>query len=298
MNSKKLKKGDIYALQKGNVKVIKWMDKRPVSMLSTCSNHNATLIETGKTQRNGDAVKKPLCVLDYNNAKKRSRFQPRKRKQTGRMRDAAKKMRTQTHETGEDCKFTKLKCFQNINVEEQRIIIKEFNVVPTYDSQNKNVMRMLLSTTIHIVEVPICYKAIISLHGITPRRLQTIQNQMTTHGKVLSDKRGRHKNRPHALSQNTLTKVNEHIQSLQGRKSHYSLNKSEKLYLPDELSVKKLHEMYLEKFKSFPISYHSYRKIFITDYNISFGYPRYDTCSKCDEFTSQESILKKEDSRS
>ncbi|KAJ8930529.1 hypothetical protein NQ314_016665 [Rhamnusium bicolor] len=70
MNSKKLKKGEVYALQKGNVKVIKWMDKRPVSMLSTCSNHNATLIEIGKTQRNGDAVKKPLCVLDYNNTKK------------------------------------------------------------------------------------------------------------------------------------------------------------------------------------------------------------------------------------
>ncbi|KAJ8946596.1 hypothetical protein NQ314_008851 [Rhamnusium bicolor] len=251
---------------------------------------------------------------------------PRKRKQTGRMRDAAKKMRTQTHETGEDCKCTKLKCFQNINVEEQRIIIKEFNVLPTYDSQNSYLCGLIESHLVKrrrnrerhenaafhnysykykvrligedkLVEVPICYKAI-SLHGITPRRLQTIQNQMTTHGKVLSDKRGRHKNRPHALSQNTLTKVHEHIQSLQGRKSHYSLNKSEKLYLPDELSVKKLHEMYLEKFKSFPISYHSYRKIFVTDYNISFGYPRYDTCSKCDEFTSQESILKKEDSRS
>lgn len=27
---------------------------------------------------------------------------------------------------------------------------------------------------------------------------------------------------------------------------------------------------------------------------ISIGYPRYDTCSKCDEFTSQQTIFKKE----
>jgi hypothetical protein len=46
------------------------------------------------------------------------------------------------------------------------------------------------------------------------------------------------------------TKVRQHIQSLKGRKSHYSLKKSEKLYLPDELNVKKLHQMYIEKLLS------------------------------------------------
>lgn len=46
------------------------MDKRPVSMLTTCPNHDTTLIETGKTERNGTPVRKPQCILDYNNAKK------------------------------------------------------------------------------------------------------------------------------------------------------------------------------------------------------------------------------------
>ena len=31
------------------------------------------------------------------------------------------------------------------------------------------------------------------------------------------------------------------------------------------------------------VSYETYRKIFNSDFNISFGYPRTDTCSKCDE---------------
>lgn len=51
--------------------------------------------------------------------------------------------------------------------------------------------------------------------------------------------------------------------------------------------------MYLQKFKVLRISYHSYRRIFVTDDNSTFGYPRYDRCSTCDEFSSQESIFKK-----
>lgn len=120
-----------------------------------------------------------------------------------------------------------------------------------------------------------------------------IQNQRATHGKLIADGRGKHKQRRHALNPNTIEKVHEQIQSLKGRKAHYSLEKSAKVYLPDSLDIKKLHTMFLEKYSDFPISYHSYRKIFISEYNISFGYPRYDTCSKCDEFTSKEAILKK-----
>lgn len=70
LRSKKLKKGEVYGLQKKNVKVIKWMDKRPVSILTTCSNHCATLVETGKIDRNQIQIKKPQCILDYNAAKK------------------------------------------------------------------------------------------------------------------------------------------------------------------------------------------------------------------------------------
>lgn len=246
----------------------------------------------------------------------------KKRKTTGRLSDAAKKLRTQTHETGPPCNCTKLQCFNKMDEMVRLDIIRNFNELPSYDAQNlylsgfvecnlvkqrknrkpaeeatfhsysyKYKVRVLKNGSVN--NIPVCYKAFLSLYGITPRRLQHIQNQLTEHGKVAPDGRGKHKNRPRALSEETKNKVHEHIQSLKGRKSHYSLGKTEKLYLPEDLDVKKLHKMYMEKYNNFPLSYDSYRKIFINDYNISFGYPRSDTCSQCDESTSKAAILNK-----
>lgn len=67
--TKKLKKGEIYGAQKENIKVIKWVDKRPVLILTTIGEHTATLVESKKIINN-QTVMKPKCVLDYNEAKK------------------------------------------------------------------------------------------------------------------------------------------------------------------------------------------------------------------------------------
>ncbi|KAK9679771.1 hypothetical protein QE152_g39725 [Popillia japonica] len=41
--------------------------------------------------------------------------------------------------------------------------------------------------------------------------------------------------------------------------------------------------MYVEQSPSVkPVSYETYRNIFLKDFNIGFGYPRSDTCSYCD----------------
>lgn len=66
----KMKKGDICGLQKGCLRVIKWMDKRPVMMLSTDATHTAECVATGKRTRQGDDVLKPKVITDYNRAKK------------------------------------------------------------------------------------------------------------------------------------------------------------------------------------------------------------------------------------
>lgn len=68
--SKNMKKDEIYGQQNDCVKIIKWVDKRPVLMLTTDPSHTAVTEETGKQNRKGDAVAKPRCVTDYNKAKK------------------------------------------------------------------------------------------------------------------------------------------------------------------------------------------------------------------------------------
>lgn len=70
--STKLKKGQCAGKMKPNgVKIIKWCDKRQVLMITTCKNHNTVLVNTGKKTRvTNEDIRKPSCVLLYNENKK------------------------------------------------------------------------------------------------------------------------------------------------------------------------------------------------------------------------------------
>lgn len=46
-----------------------------------------------------------------------------------------------------------------------------------------------------------------------------------------------------------------------------------------------------KKYPEFSVSYESYRTVFNNFFNISFGYPRTDTCSTCDRFTAEKRAL-------
>jgi hypothetical protein len=61
VKDKKLKKGEIIARHSGPVTVLKWCDKRSVTMVSTY--HSA---DTQKVYKRGKETEKPLCVIDYN----------------------------------------------------------------------------------------------------------------------------------------------------------------------------------------------------------------------------------------
>jgi len=66
----KLKRGEVTGKQdQRGIKVITWVDKRRVNMLTTIPEHEATLTDTGRLRR-GEQVKKPQCVVDYNRLKK------------------------------------------------------------------------------------------------------------------------------------------------------------------------------------------------------------------------------------
>lgn len=66
----KIKRGEVYGQQNDRVKIIKWVDKRSVLMLTTDPLHTTDLVPTGKRSRKGDLISIPSCVQDYNKAKK------------------------------------------------------------------------------------------------------------------------------------------------------------------------------------------------------------------------------------
>ncbi|CAG5047565.1 unnamed protein product [Parnassius apollo] len=58
-------------MNKNGVKVIKWVDKRQLLMISTLKEDKDVLVNTGKKNRKtNEDIKKPTCVLTYNNNKK------------------------------------------------------------------------------------------------------------------------------------------------------------------------------------------------------------------------------------
>nr|CAI5820797.1 unnamed protein product [Callosobruchus analis] len=64
----KLKKGEITGKEhKDGFVVAKWKDKRDVTFLTT--KHGIDMQETGKRNRKGEEVKKPVAILEYNTGK-------------------------------------------------------------------------------------------------------------------------------------------------------------------------------------------------------------------------------------
>lgn len=103
------------------------------------------------------------------------------------------------------------------------------------------------------------------------------------------DKRGQHKNRPHKLADQVREYVKAHIAQFPAEDSHYSRTKNmNKKYLSPLLSIAKMHKLYLEKCaqdnvaRNFYIKECTYRNVFVSEFNLSFGYPKSDTCSTCD----------------
>lgn len=114
------------------------------------------------------------------------------------------------------------------------------------------------------------------------------------------DRRGKSEGSRRNMSENLVNQVKDHINSFPKRISHYSRRHSGKKYLPSDLNISKMHDLYLEKHepeifqkikngeKCTPkISYEYYNYLFNTHFNLSFGSPRTDVCDVCDHCTVQ-----------
>ena len=142
----------------------------------------------------------------------------------------------------------------------------------------------------------VCKCAFASIHGISTRRVESVLHRSRSATTLPLDKRGKHKNRPNRTDDETNSNIDEHIQSFPAKSSHYSRNDNHnKKYLSEDLSVAKMHRLYLEAFEpdvaaelclggdSKPaVKYEYYLNRFNTHHNLSFGRPRSDTCPTCD----------------
>ena len=157
------------------------------------------------------------------------------------------------------------------------------------------------------LNVRVCKKAFCMVHGISDKRFQNLRKKMPI-GTVVpeADRRGRHGNHrrvPEAIKD----EIREHIRSFPAQSSHYSRNDNgNRYYLPPDLSIARMYTMFIEthdpeytrmesenrkrQMNYLPpleltkpiVSEYIYRQIFVSEFNIHFGFPRSDTCNTCD----------------
>lgn len=210
-------------------------------------------------------------------------------------------------------------CHRNVSSEEAERIFKAFYNSESYDLQNiylagqinvKPVVRTRVresSRRQHSFEfeyhlrlqngtsIQVCRKSFCAVHGINPKRVRVLQNKITSGEIVPVDKRGKYTPRPNAIPADVIEKVKQHVESFPRQRSHYSISENlHREYLPENLSIAEMYRLYVEKYQparrrtlrstqETPLaSEWMYRKIFNEQFNLSFGFPRSDTCEKCD----------------
>ncbi|XP_060801330.1 uncharacterized protein LOC106139404 isoform X1 [Amyelois transitella] len=131
--------------------------------------------------------------------------------------------------------------------------------------------------------VRVCKNAFLEILTLGKDRVMgVIQRSFKDGGSIAKENRGgSHKI---ALYGDKQRNVQEFIESFQAAEPHYCRAKSSvRLYLPPELNIKKMWKLYQDTNHLQVKSY--FRNIFNRKYNIGFGSPLKDTCSRCSELT-------------
>ncbi|VEN44384.1 unnamed protein product [Callosobruchus maculatus] len=238
--------------------------------------------------------------------------------------------RLSARQTGPDCSCLRFKCFTTINENLRQTLLTQFNSMTSKDEQdahlvgliamsaperrrprkilaessseaasgpNTNMMKAFSNSATYSYKIradgdeyPVCFKAFLSIFGVTRARVRRLQQHLLLYGKSPHDMRGKHNNRPKKTPNHVLKLIESHISSFKARQSHYSRRKNpDRLYLPEMLSVKTMYKMFLNKYR-IKISYKEYWSVFNTSFNIKFGLPRSDTCTICDRLMSQQNL--------
>ncbi|ESO90767.1 hypothetical protein LOTGIDRAFT_163649 [Lottia gigantea] len=103
---------------------------------------------------------------------------------------------------------------------------------------------------------------------------------------VGEDKRGHHTS-SNKTSEERLDLVRKHIESFPKIESHYTRSDTHRQYLNQDMSISKMYHLYklhcdqLVPPKTDPVEELTYRRLFCTEYNLSFFHPKKDQCMKC-----------------
>lgn len=138
--------------------------------------------------------------------------------------------------------------------------------------------------------VDVCKKHFLSTLSVSDQVINKALEKMDkTTGVLVPDQRGKHSNHPVKLTDSLKNSVCDHIKSLQPVESHYTRQRSSKLYLDGDLNFHKLFKMYNEwlqahTYENKAETERQYRDIANENFKLSFYVPKKDQCDQCHIF--------------
>lgn len=143
--------------------------------------------------------------------------------------------------------------------------------------------------------IPVCQKTFLDALLVKKDRIKGIMSRFYKSGgsHPVEKRGGDRKSQKYATKRES---VECFIEKLKCQESHYCRSKTQRLYLPAELNIRKLWRVYnAEHQNDLKVKQCFFRNIFNTFYNIGFGSPRTDVCSTCTSL--QEQIKAESDTR-
>lgn len=208
------------------------------------------------------------------------------------------------------CKLTKCcpkQCFQNVSTINQKQLFHNYYALSDHSKQSLFLNNCMIQQDIksHKTDrkkdisvlweynlplsnqrLKVCRKLILSLFQISEKRVRCVQNKCLQ-GVNFVDNRGRHGNRPNKIDDSVWQIVDMHLKEIPHRESHYSRNKSRRLYfLNPSLNVTTLFNMFKEYYfdktrQNLNMKYKTYHKYFLHNTLYTFKKPRSDECDFC-----------------
>ncbi|XP_073956599.1 uncharacterized protein [Choristoneura fumiferana] len=135
--------------------------------------------------------------------------------------------------------------------------------------------------------------------AVTTRILKTAWKKYDGSTIIEEDQRGRHDNHKTILTDSMIQSVCDHVRAFTPVESHYTRKSSQKLYLPGELSIAKMHKLYLEwfdadKYTCKASKERQYRDIVNSNFNLGFHIPKKDQCDECHIFRQKKNATEQE----
>lgn len=127
-------------------------------------------------------------------------------------------------------------------------------------------------------KVPVCMESFMDILKVSRFRVNSLTKKDFKNEDII-DKRGGFKRQ--ALFGPKKQNVMKFINSLKCLESHYCREKSKRMYLSEDLNIKKLWRIYSSNPENLPVKQSYFRGIFNRKYNLGFGSPQTDVCSTC-----------------